>query len=89
MGQSNSLLVAGLDPLIDVFILRNAFLPLFDQGGFALDMRVNVDDYDEGVSYFAARGYAIFGTAHETESSKTVLMTKGDGSYLVIFHHKK
>lgn len=54
-----------------------------------LGMRVNVDDYDEGVSYFKAQGYAVFGTAHETESSITALMTKGDGSYLVVFHHKK
>ena len=52
-------------------------------------MRVNVDNYDEGVSYFESQGYAIFGTAHETESYKTALMTKGGGSYLVIFHHKK
>ena len=59
----------------------------FEEG--YLGMRVNIDDYDEGVSYFEAQGYAIFGTAHETESSITALMTKGDGSYLVIFHHKK
>ena len=54
-----------------------------------LGMRVNVDDFDEGISYFKAQGYALFGTAHETESSVTALLTKGDGSYLVLFHHKK
>ncbi len=54
-----------------------------------LGMRVNVDDFDEGISYFKAQGYAVFGTAHETESSVTALLTKGDGSYLVLFHHKK
>lgn len=54
-----------------------------------LGMRVNVDNYDEGVSYFEAQGYTVFGEAHETESSVTALLTKGDGSYLVIFHHKK
>ena len=54
-----------------------------------LGMRVNVDDFDAGVSCFAAQGYAIFGTAHETESSITALLTKGDGSCLVLFHHKK
>ena len=54
-----------------------------------LGMRVNVDDFDEGISYFEAQGFAVFGEAHETESSVTALMTKGDGSYLVVFHHKK
>ena len=54
-----------------------------------LGMRANVDNYEEGVSYFEARGYSIFGTAHETDSSITALLTKGDGTYLVLFHHKK
>ena len=54
-----------------------------------LGMRVNVDHYDEGISYFEAQGYAVFGTAHETGSSITALMTNGNGSYLVVFHHKK
>ena len=54
-----------------------------------LGMRVNVDDFDEGVAYFKARGYYIFGTAHETGSSVTALLTKGDGTYLVVFQHKK
>ena len=54
-----------------------------------LGMRVNVDDYDECVSYFKELGYDIFGTAHETEASVTALLTKGDGTYLILFHHKK
>lgn len=54
-----------------------------------LGMRVNVDDYEEGVSYFEAQGFTLFGEPHETESSITALLTKGDGSYLVLFHHKK
>ena len=54
-----------------------------------LGMRVNVDDFDEGVSYFKAQGYYIFGTAHETDSSVTALLTKGDGTYLVVFQHKR
>ena len=54
-----------------------------------LGMRVNVDDFYEGVSYYQTKGYAVFGTAHETESSVTALLTKGDGAYLVLFHHKK
>ncbi|MBR5341758.1 MAG: hypothetical protein IK151_07520 [Erysipelotrichaceae bacterium] len=54
-----------------------------------LGMRVNVDDYDEGISYFKKQGYEIFGNTHETESSIHALLTKGDGTYIVIFHHKK
>ncbi|MBQ7500619.1 MAG: hypothetical protein IJT91_06965 [Clostridia bacterium] len=53
-----------------------------------LGMRVNVDDFDESVSYFATQGYSVFGTAHETESSVTALLKKDDGSCLVLFHHK-
>ena len=54
-----------------------------------LGMRVNVDDFDEAVSYFEALGYSIFGTVHETESAMNALLTKGDGTYMVLFHHKK
>ena len=57
------------------------------QNGF-LGMRVNVDNFEEGVSYFRAQGYALFGTVHETESSMTALLTKADGSCLVLFRHK-
>lgn len=59
----------------------------FKQG--FLGMRANVDDYAEGLSYFEAQGYAVFGTAHETESSITALLKKSDGTCLVLFHHKK
>ena len=54
-----------------------------------LGMRANVDDFEDGLAYFQAQGYALFGTAHETESSVTALLTKGDGTFLVLFHHKK
>jgi hypothetical protein len=54
-----------------------------------LGMRANVDDFNEGVEYFESQGYSIFGTAHETNSSITALMSKGDGTYIVVFHHKK
>jgi hypothetical protein len=52
-------------------------------------MRANVDDYDEGVSYFKAQGYTLFGEPHETKSSITALLTKGGESYIILFHHKK
>ena len=53
-----------------------------------LGMRVNVDDFEEGLAYFRNRGYEIFGTAHDTHSCITALLTKGDGSYIVLFQHK-
>jgi len=54
-----------------------------------LGMRVNTDNYDEGLAYFEKQGYSVFGTVHETDSSVTVLLTKGDGSYIVLFNHKR
>ena len=54
-----------------------------------LGMRANVDNYEEGLAYFEGQGYSLFGTAHETGSSVTALLTKGDGSFIVLFHHKK
>ncbi len=54
-----------------------------------LGMRANVDNFDEGLAYFEGQGYSVFGTAHETEASVTALLTKGDGTYIVLFHHKK
>ena len=54
-----------------------------------LGMRANTDNYDEGLAYFEKQGYSVFGTAHETDSSVTALLTKGDGSYIVLFNHKR
>ena len=71
---------------------------LFWQAGFGDDpgsedipswMRVNTDDFEEGVAFFEGQGYSIFGEAHETDSSITALLTKGDGTYMVLFQHKK
>ena len=53
-----------------------------------LGMRVNVDSFEEGVSYFEKQGYTIFGTAHESVSSIVALLTNGSGSYIVVFQHK-
>ena len=88
---------------IEIADRTDTVIRMKDANGFYLDVlqseaeaardtvgiRINVDDFDEGVSYFEARGYSVFGEAHETDSSVTALMTNGDGSYLVIFHHKK
>ena len=69
-------------------IVRSHFPADSFRDGF-LGMRVNVDDYDEAVSRFEKQGYSVFGTAHETGSSITALLTKGDGTYMVVFQHKK
>jgi hypothetical protein len=53
-----------------------------------LGMRVNVDDFDEGLAYFEKQGCTLFGEPHETETSITGLLTKGDGGYIILFHHK-
>ena len=71
-----------------VDIVRSYFPADSFKDGF-LGMRVNVDDFDEGVSYFNALGYSVFGTPHETDSFITALLTNGGGSYLVLFNHKK
>ena len=71
-----------------VDVVRSYFPADSFKDGF-LGMRVNVDDFDEGVSYFKAQGYEVFGTEHEIDSSVYALLTKGGGSYLVVFHHKK
>lgn len=71
-----------------VDLVRSYFPADSFKEGF-LGMRVNVDDFDEGISYFKAHGYDIFGTAHEIASSVYALLTNGDGTYLVLFHHKK
>ena len=71
-----------------VDLVRSRFPADHYKDGF-LGMRANVDDFAEGLACFQAQGYALFGTAHETESSVTALLTKGDGDYLVLFHHKK
>ena len=71
-----------------VDVVRSHFPADNFKDGF-LGMRVNVDDFDAGVDYYRSRGYEVFGSAHETDSSVTALLTNGDGTYLVLFHHKK
>lgn len=71
-----------------VDIVRSYFPADSFKNGF-LGMRVNVDDFDEGIAYYQAHGYDIFGTVHEIKSSVYALLTNGDGTYLVLFDHKK
>ena len=59
----------------------------FEDGAF-MGMRVNVDDFDEGVAYFEGQGYEIFRPVRETESFKVVVM-KSERDTLILFYHKK
>jgi len=54
-----------------------------------LGMRANVDNFDEAVEWFKSEGYELVGTAHETKSSITALLSKNNKSYVVVFQHKK
>ena len=52
-------------------------------------MRVNVDNFDEGVVYFEGQGYEKATSVIETESFKAMRLKKSNGHYVVVFYHKK
>ena len=52
-------------------------------------MRVNVDDFDEGLAYFKARGMVQEGETRDEESRKTAVLQGRDVSRIILFHHKK
>ena len=54
-----------------------------------LGMRVNVDNFEEGTAYFEGLGYSMFGELHENSPVAVALFTKGDGTYIVLFCHRK
>ena len=60
----------------------------FEEDGF-IGMRVNVDNFDEGVAYFEGQGYKKAPVVRETESFKVTFMKKSDRDRLVVFYHKK
>ena len=70
--------------------LINFDIPDFYDGevGF-FGMRVNVDNFDEGVAYFEGQGYERIPIVEETESFKAMRLKKSNGEYAVIFYHKK
>ena len=59
----------------------------FKEGYFG--MRVNVDDFDAGLSCFEEKGYTLFGEPHEVETAITGLLIKEGGAYVILFYHKK
>lgn len=54
-----------------------------------LGMRANVDDFDEALAYFEKQGYALFGEPHDTPTSVTGLLTRGEYDFVILFHHKR
>ena len=60
----------------------------FEDGAF-MGMRVNVDDFDEGVAYFEGRGYVKISPVKDTESFKLIVLKKNDHDHVSVFYHKK
>ena len=58
------------------------------EDGF-IGMRVNVDDFDEGIAYFEGQGYEKVTHVSETESFKAILLTKSGRDNVSVFYHKK
>ena len=69
--------------------LVRSYFPADNFSNGFLGMRANVDDFDEGLSYFESQGYSLFGEPHDTPSSVTGLMTKDNQEFIILFHHKK
>ena len=66
--------------------------PHFPLGSFSdgyWGMRVNVDNFEEGVAYFKEQGYSILGQVIEDGPKTLALLAKNDGTFLAIFHHNK
>ena len=69
--------------------LAHVTLPFSSSETGFYGMRVNVDNFDEGVEYFKGRGLIPEGAARESASSISQVMIGRDGSRVIIFHHKK
>ena len=52
-------------------------------------MRVNVDDFVEGIAYFKNQGLIQEGETKEDDSRKTAVLIGHDGMRIILFHHKK
>ena len=50
-------------------------------------MRVNTDNFDEGLEYFTGQGMKQQGETRESESSKSAVLIGRDGMRVVLFHH--
>ena len=59
----------------------------FDTGFYG--MRVNVDDFEEGLAYFKNLGMVQEGDIKEDDSRITAVLVGKDGMRVILFHHKK
>ena len=60
----------------------------FEEDGF-IGMRVNVDNFDEGVAYFEGKGYEKISPVKDTETFKLIVLKKNDHDHVSVFYHKK
>ena len=59
----------------------------FDTGFYG--MRVNVDNFEEGLAYFTGQGMKQEGKTRETESALSAVLIGRDGHRIILFQHKK
>ena len=71
---------------IDLMHTSVPFAPL--ESGF-YGMRVNTDDFDEGLEYFKNQGMKQQGETRVTESNKSAVLIRRDGMRIILFHHIK
>ena len=72
---------------VDLFTSDDQGIRLAQDGFYA--MRVNVDDFDEGVSYYQSHGYRITLGPASTPFMKLAVMEKETGERIFLFHHIK
>ena len=58
------------------------------EDGF-IGMRVNVDDFDEGVAFFKEQGFTEAAPVDDTESFKAIVLNMSGSDSVVVFYHKK
>jgi len=71
---------------IDVVHTTIQHLP-FEKGFYGI--RVNVDNFEEGMSYFKGQGMKQEGNIRETDSARSAVLIGRDGSRIILFQHIK
>ena len=71
---------------IDLVHTTISHLP-FSSGYYGI--RVNVDNFEEGLTYFKDQGMTPEGEIRETDSARSVVLIGHDGSRIILFQHMK
>ena len=71
---------------IDLVHTTISHLP-FSSGYYGI--RVNVDNFEEGLTYFKNQGMTPEGEIRETDSARSVVLIGHDGSRIILFQHMK